>query len=282
MKNLSNPDIPDTPDLPTPGLKVLMTQSVAKGHPPGHMCKVCQRTRNRILAGRPSNKAKKEAADARRQAKLQAKQKELEDKKLSRAREEGKLEGILAGQLAAGKAPDIALTAKLTGASPNRIQEKIGSDFVQMALSSAGISDKFLAELAKEGMGAFLQRIITDRDGNIIDVVNMPDWKARHNFWRDVLLAKKILGQDSESNALGSGGLIVITPDNAKVLPGHPPACVCEKCVLAWEEKTSYLRRNAIKENAILASAVNSQQSAIEDAEEIQDVVEEDDFGPLE
>jgi hypothetical protein len=163
MENLSNPDT-DTPDtrveVKPVGLDILMTQSVAKGHPPGHMCKVCQRTRNRIAAGRPSKKAMKEAADARRQAKLQAKQQEQESKKLSQAKEEGKLEGVLAGQLAAGKAPDIALTSKLTGASPNRIQEKIGSDFVQTAISSAGISDKFLAELAKEGMGAFFQKII--------------------------------------------------------------------------------------------------------------------------
>jgi len=143
--------------------------------------------------------------------------------------------------------------------------------FVQTALAAAGITDESLATLAKEGMEAFNQKIITDQDGAIVDVVNMPDWRNRHAFWRDILMVKKLLGNDAESSAIGSGGLVIITPDAAKVSTGHPSACVCEDCRVAWQEKARHLRASTVRENAIIVESRSPEPQHIVESKDSDD-----------
>ena len=263
----------------------------AKGHKPECTCTLCARIQARIARGEPSQ------AEVREQRRQQREQKQREQQKqrttlLSRKRQEREaqrtaLEASIETQARLGHKPNVTLAGEIVGMDPRRAQQVSQAEgFVQGALSRAGITDDKLAQIAAEGLDAALQRIITDRDGRIIDVVNVPDWKSRHAFWADLLRVKKILGGENNDGGMGSGGLIIITPDSAKVLPGHPPACVCDACKLAWEEKTQHLRRAANREAAILTSAltsaVNSQQPPI-DAEETEvEEVEYDDFGPVE
>lgn len=232
-------------------LQTLLARSVVSGHIPGHTCKVCERVRNRILAGRPSKKAMKEAAEARRQAKKQAKQDADIAKKVVQAKQDGQVEGILAGQVAAGKTPDIVQAVKLTGASANKAKEMIAGDLVQAALLKNGITVELLDEVGLDGLRAEIQKIYTDQDGKITDVINFKDHHARHKFWRDYNLMFGRLGREEANGGTGGGGLIIITPDAAKVSTNHSPACICDDCKTAWEEKARHLRVAAIRERAI-------------------------------
>jgi len=40
---------------------------------------------------------------------------------------------------------------------------------------------------------------------------------------------------------------MIILPDQARVLPGHSPACSCQKCAEAWNERTKELQKNAMR-----------------------------------
>ena len=147
-------------------------------------------------------------------------------------------------------------------------------EFVQTALSRAGITDNFLAELAREGMSAFNQKIITDQNGNIIDVVNMPDWRNRHAFWRDILMAKKILGSELTAN-VQAGGLFIFSNDAGRMVSSHPPACTCDDCIKAWEEKSRQLRR--ISENAAaIDTTAETVETQAENAETTSNGIDEE------
>jgi hypothetical protein len=155
-------------------------------------------------------------------------------------------------QIALGQTPNAALAGRVAGVSERTGQlVSNANNFVQTALLKHGITDDRLAEIASAGMDAFFQKIITDNDGAIVDVINQPDWKSRHAFWRDILMVKKLLGNDSENAAGGSGGLVIITPDAARVQTGHPAACVCDECRVQWEEKARHLRVATVRERQI-------------------------------
>ena len=143
-------------------------------HKEGCNCLSCQRTQARRAAGKPTVAEEQAARDARKAAKLAAKEAR------KKAAKKGNLTSIavqssIETQSALKHKVDYGVTAKVVGITPERVgQIAREGNFVNIALSNAGIDDAFLAELAKEGMGAFTQKIITDNDGNIIDVVNIP------------------------------------------------------------------------------------------------------------
>ena len=94
-------------------------------------------------------------------------------------------------------------------------------------------------------------------------------------------MAKGILGNDRDGMPQ-SGGLIIIGSQEATVVEGHPPTCVCEKCIEAWNEKTKILSRNAARAMAVDAEIVenrNSLPELLESAGETgaEDDVEDDD-----
>jgi hypothetical protein len=231
------------PTLESPSPAILLAENSPKPvndgvphHKLACPCKVCKRIREAKASGKPNRAELRLRAEANRKA---------------RAESKIAIKASLKTQIALGRAPDVTLAAKLAGKENGRVEPEARSSFVQTALSRAGITDDSLATLAREGMEAFNQKIITDQDGAIVDVVNMPDWRNRHAFWRDILMVKKLLGSDAESLAGGSGGLVIITPDAAKVSTGHPPACICEDCRVAWETKAKHLRVATMRETAI-------------------------------
>lgn len=292
VKLMAN-ELNETPQLPQELPQELPSSvelpQVAGNHKPNCPCRLCERVRARRAAGLPTSAeekaAKRAAAEARREAKRAKKRK-------SNATVAA-VQASLATQVRLGHRPNAGLAGESAGVSARQGQMIAeANNFVQQALSSVGITDSKLAEVAAAGLEAAMQKIITDRDGRIVDVVNTPDWRNRHAFWSDLLRIKKILGADTETGG-GSGGLIIITNDAAKVLPGHPPACTCDSCKIAWEEKYAHLRRAAVRDSTIRDAEIARAQltdprakNAIDtdvidvDAEE-EDAVEYDDFGPV-
>jgi hypothetical protein len=148
--------------------------------------------------------------------------------------------------------------AQIAGVSRGTAAKALtGSDFVRGALSRAGIDDDKLATVAAEGLDAKHTKILTDRDGNAVDAIEMPDYKSRHAFWRDILMAKGVLGNDRDSQGGGSGGLIIVAPEAAIVVEGHPPACTCDECIEAWNEKMKVLADRAAREMAVDAEVLD-------------------------
>jgi hypothetical protein len=242
---METPVLQDQPTQDNAPTAVPTTEKTVNDGVPHHKlgcgCKVCVRIRNAKLLGKPSRKELKLKAAANR-----------------KLREETKagIKASLNTQVLLGQTPNAALAAKSVGVS-DRVGQIVShaNQFVQTALVKAGITDDRLAEIAAAGMDAFFQKIITDNDGAIIDVINQPDWKSRHAFWRDILMVKKLLGNDTENAAGGSGGLVIITPDAARVQTGHPAACVCDECRVQWEEKARHLRVATIRDARILADS---------------------------
>lgn len=281
MENEVNTESTESTARPAP--EPISRPTHAKGHREDCSCMVCKRLQAAIAAGKPSKQEVHLAAVARREARQKAKAEELSRRQLLRREEKKRKEAVVSAtlltQVQSGIKPSLELAAKVAGVSVPTAKKIAGEDFVETSLKNAGIDNTKLAEVAAAGLDAAAQRIVTDRDGNIIDVINVPDWKSRHAFWSDLLKVKKILGGENEFGS-GGGGLIVISPDAAKVLPGHPPACVCDECKLAWETKASHLRKAAIRD-AEIARAQLPQDAIDVDAEEVEKV-EYDDFGVVE
>jgi hypothetical protein len=248
-------------DLASSGLLLndLMAKSVVKGHIPGHTCKVCERTRARIAAGKPSKKDMEKARADRKVAKLAAKQ-------IAAARKNGLAEGILVGQVDAGKLPSVAPAVRVSGLAPDKVRDMTQGNLVQSSLEKNGITLDLLDEVGREGLKAESQKLIFDDEGNVADAIAMPDHHARHKFWRDYNMMHGRLGNDRDSQ-VASGGLVIIAPQEAMVVKGHPPTCVCEECILAWNEKTKVLSRNASRAMAIDAELVENPRPLPENLE---------------
>ena len=249
-------------------LNDLMTKSVVKGHPPGHTCKVCERTRARIAAGKPSKKDMEKTRADRKVAKLAAKQ-------IAAARKNGLAEGILVGQVEAGKLPSVAPAVRVSGLAPDKVRDMTQGNLVQSSLEKNGITLDLLDEVGREGLKAESQKLIFDEDGNVADAIAMPDHHARHKFWRDYNMMHGRLGSDRDSQ-VASGGLVIIAPNEATVVTGHSPACVCEECIAAWNEKTKILSRNASRAMAVDAEIVENPRSLPENLDGLGSEDEDD------
>jgi hypothetical protein len=149
---------------------------------------------------------------------------------------------------------------------------------VLAALAKVGITEERLDQVSAEGIDANETVLIRDRDGNVIDAIHIPDWHARHKFLRDLYMMIGRLGSDRESTPQG-GGLIIIAPQEAKVVAGHASACVCEKCIEAWNEKTKALSRRAANAMAVDAELVGNKRSLPESLPEPPDPFEDEDEG---
>lgn len=237
----------------------------AKGHKPNCVCKVCLRIQAAIAAGKPPKAETREKQRLTRIAKAKAKQElrraEVAAKAQAKAKVKSalasKIEGVVLGQVAAGIIPSASRVAEMTGASLGETKQVMGGDFVQSALARAGITDDKLAQVAAEGLEAKNYRYLTDRDGNIVDVIEMPDHQNRHRFWRDLLMVKGYLGSDREQVA--SGGLMIIVPEQARVVKGHPPTCTCDECIKAWNDRTREMSARALKAMTIDAEISSGQ-----------------------
>jgi len=53
-------------------------------------------------------------------------------------------------------------------------------------LARAGITDDKLAAVAAEALDAKHYKFVTDRDGNIVETIEIPDWHNRHRYWSDM------------------------------------------------------------------------------------------------
>lgn len=210
-----------------------------RSHKPDCPCPACTRRRELRAEGKLSLRQKRDLARAEKRLRAEKKRDDLI-----------RLQAAAETQAVLGKIPDVNISAKIADMSPAQAETAMRENsFVSTALRKAGITDEFLATLAREGMSAFNQKIITDKMGNIVDVVDMPDWRNRHAFWRDILMAKKILG--SEIDSAVQGGLVIITNDAARTVSGHAPTCLCESCVAAWNQKAHAIQRRAMRETAI-------------------------------
>lgn len=225
----------------------------ARGHKLTCQCRVCLAIQNARAKGIPTKAQRAADAQARRiaraKAKVEAKIRRELERKLVVEQHRRVVQTSLESQALSGAKPSMELAAKQAGISAPTAAKLAGEDFVQTALSKHGITDDRLASVASEGLDATLQRIVTDRNGEIIDVVNVPDWKSRHAFWADLLKVKKILGSDADTSQ--HGGLVIITPNAARVVEGHPATCTCDTCIAAWQSKARELQRLAMRETAI-------------------------------
>jgi hypothetical protein len=246
----------------------------AKGHRPTCICTLCKRIQDRIASGKPSYAARRATQTANRlarqkvaaQSKRQPKRQPNGNRERRIARDAA-LEASLETQVVLGRQPNAKLAGQIAGIEPRTAQLKAKeSNFVQSALEKVGITDDKLAEVAARGLDAKIVKIITDRDGNVIDAIEQHDTKGQHLFWRDILMTKGILGNDRDSQ-VASGGLIIIAPNEATVIEGHSPACVCEKCLAAWNEKTKVLSRNASRAMTVDAEIVENPRPLPENLE---------------
>lgn len=224
----------------------------AKGHRDSCTCTLCARIKARIAAGKPPKAVARAMGHQRRIER--AKDKRIgttpRNKSEQRIAKRAMLTGAIVGQAAAGVRPNIARAARIAGIDPSQAQRQIRRDeSIQAALARAGITDAKLFELAAEALAAENVRLITNRDGNLTDAISFPDWLARHKFWQDLLKVKGFLGREEPPAPVG--GLIIIAPDAAKVLPGHAATCMCQECIAAWDEKTKELRRLEARRSAI-------------------------------
>jgi hypothetical protein len=203
-------------------------------------------------------------ARAAREARAKAREKSLSETKRAKA-EEKKLkaalvQGALAGQVAAGSLPSIEKAAQIASVSVAKARNAAPSDLVQNALLKNGITLDLLDDVGKDGLKANSVKLVYDE--NVIDSIAIPDHHARHKFWRDYNMMHGRLGSEKES--AGGGGLIIIAPELAKVVPGHNVACTCDACIDAWNEKTKHLATQAARQMAIDMEIVEARASAPE------------------
>lgn len=257
----------------------------ARGHRPDCACKVCLKIQAAIDAGKPT---KAELREQKRLAKIArakatAEQRQLERKAKARAKSEAqkvteaRVAGAILGSVAAGTVPSLTKVAEVTGASLGTVKSVASEDFVRTALVRAGITDDKLAAVAAEGLDAKNTKLVFDRDGNVVDAIELPDHQNRHRFWHDILTAKGVLGEKHESGG-GGGGLIIIAPEAARVLPGHPPACTCDECIALWNEKTKHLQARAARAMAVDAEIIENPKPLPESLDAPEDDFETDDF----
>ena len=245
----------------------------AKGHRLECLCILCKRIQDAIAAGKPSKADARASARLAREARAKSREKSLSESKRAKADEKrlkaALVQGAMAGQIAAGAMPSIEKAAEIAGISVAKARNAAPKDLVQDALERNGITDDRLYELAQNALDAKNYKVITDSDGNVIETVAIPDWQNRHRFWRDLLAVKGHLGSDREMAA--TGGLMIIVPDQARVVPGHPPACNCEQCIAAWNERTKKISQQALRSmarDAEIAKNPNSIPATLDDADD--------------
>jgi|SRR5579885_407997 hypothetical protein len=237
-----------------------------KGHQATCSCIICARIRARSTSGKASKATERAVAHQRRLERKKDKRfgTTPNTKREQRIAKKAMLTGALVGQAVAGARPNIAAAARIAGMDPSQAQRQVRRDgTVIEAFERAGITDDRLAQVAAEGLEAKQIKLIADRDGRVIDAIDMPDHKNRHAFWRDILMAKGVLGRDREDTVAG-GGLIIIAPQEVSVVPGHPPACTCQECIDAWNEKTKLLQERATRAMAVQAENRNNSKRSPE------------------
>jgi hypothetical protein len=245
----------------------------AKGHRETCVCMLCRRIQAAIAAGKPP-KAVARALAHQRRLETRATPRNLRERRIAK---DAMLTGAIAGQAASGTRPNIAQAARIAGMDPSQAAKAVkANDSILDALSRIGINADKLAEVFAGGLEACEVRLVI-RNGEVVDALAVPDWHARHKFARDVLLARGELGSDRDQQPQG-GGLIIITPDSAKVIDGHPAACACDACNAAWEEKAEHLRRASLKESAI--DVTSAPEQPVEPVEEVDDWSDKIDVTP--
>jgi hypothetical protein len=219
-------------------------------HRPLCECSICTNIRARITTGRPAKATQRAIARQRRLEAAKAKTTPRTRRERQIAKDTA-VNTAIATQVMVGVRPSIVKTAQIAGVSrPTAARAMKGNDFVAGALSRAGIDDDKLATVAAEGLEAKFVKILTDREGQVTSKIETPDYTSRHLYWRDVLMAKGILGNDRESQGSG-GGLIIIAPEAASLVEGHPPTCICQECIDAWNVKHKSLSERALREMAV-------------------------------
>jgi hypothetical protein len=210
-------------------------------------CQLCLRIQAAIDAGKPPKAVARAEARNRRAQALKIKTEPV-TKREERIRAKALVEGALAGQVATGYRPSIAKAAQIAGITPAKARAMdVGEGFVQTALVSAGINDARLAQVAADALDATDTRVVYR--GGEPETFDVPDWGARHKFWRDLLLAKKIIGNEREGAAAAT--LVIVSSAAAQSLTGHDPSCQCDACIESWQNHvgeftTEYALRNAI------------------------------------
>jgi hypothetical protein len=211
-------------------------------------------------------------ARAKREARLKAKTLPV-TRREEAIRKAALVEGAVAGQISAGVRPSIEKAAQIAEVSTKKAREIAPDDFVQSALVKAGITDDKLFSLGAQALEAESTKLITDSDGNIVEAIKLPDWQNRHRFWRDLLMVKGHLGSEREMPA--TGGLMIIVPDQARVVAGHPPACSCQECAAAWNERTKEFQQRAMRSMAIDAQIAQSPKDLSQDKSDEVDELED-------
>lgn len=233
----------------------------ANGHTNSCVCTLCARIQARIAAGKPTKEEERAQRRAQRLATEALKKPTARPGREQRLAKDAALAASVATQIALGQKPSATLAAKIADIDPSTAQGKTRAgkldESVHAALLRAGITNDRLFAVASEGLDAKSTRLVTDKDGRVVDAIEFPDHQNRHRFWRDLLMVKGYLGREDTSQ-VPSGGLIIIAPDAAKVVPGHVETCMCEECIAAWDEKTKELRLLEEKRNANDAELVES------------------------
>jgi len=274
--------LPSTPNVTSAPVVDPTRARNAKGHKSTCICTLCKRIQARIDAGLPPKATSRAMAHERRVAGNKDKRfgTTPRNKREKRIAKTAMLTGAVVGQAAVGVRPNIAQAATIAGMDPSQAQRQIKRDKrVTEILERVGITDEKVFGVYSEGMDAKETRLIV-RDGEVKDAVEVPDWHARHKFARDLLMVQGHLGNDRDSGA-GGGGLIIIAPEVARVVPGHPAACVCDECIAAWNEKTKTLSAQAERAMAIDAEIIENPRALPGALEELGDELEtdeEDDF----
>lgn len=256
----------------------------AKGHRPDCVCTLCARIQARIAAGKPPKKvARAMASDLAHQRRLdRSKDKRFgttaRNKREQRIAKNAMLTGAVVAQAATGARPNIAQAAKIAGMDPSQAQRQINRDgTVQEALERNGITLELLDQVGKDGLKADSLKLIYDEKGNVVDSIAVPDQHARHKYWRDFNMMYGRLGSERESGA-GGGGLIIIAPEDAKVVDGHPPVCTCDECIAMWNEKTKHIAAKAARQMAVDAEIVEQPKPLPESFDAPEDDFKTDDF----
>jgi hypothetical protein len=215
-----------------------------RAHKETCICRLCNAVRSRLAAGLPKKEIERAMAKAQRL--INGTDKTAEPRN-DRERAVATHAAIVAATTALvdnGTIPEATAVARAAGVPIERAKLEVS---VPEALDRAGITDSRLDSVALSGLDAEDTRLII-QDGIVTDAVGVPDWKARHNFWRDLNLMKGRLRPDEQQ--IG-GGLIIVAPHEINLTPGHPPNCQCAKCALSWEaEAVGAMRRVAREQQA--------------------------------
>jgi hypothetical protein len=191
--------LPKDPDLYT-----RKTQG-GKNHKPNCPCRICTPTRAAIAAGKIPMKA------------------QLKKPGIRKATPRHRLfaKGV-AAQIASGSGKTNLKEAALAAGYTENDAAHHGSELVRRpeiqglilrALNEAGITQQRLADVASRGLDATETKLVTF-EGEVKSREEIPDWHARHKFWRD---SNMIFGNfPKEEGNVQQAALIVKLPGDAK------------------------------------------------------------------